>query len=138
MADHASLAEVEISLLRPLTPEETVLAERLLRLAQATLRSRVADLESKMFNDADYALRVSAVETSAVVRVIRNPEGMIQEAIGPFSGSRGSDEAPGELVFSKREWASLGVGTGAFTIVPHLQMPTSADLPPDMWVERYA
>lgn len=128
---HASVVDVQTVMMRALTAPETELAERLLTVAASTLRGRIAGLEERMLTDLDFADLVSYTEASAVKRVLQNPEGISYETIGPFSAQRPQSQITDGVSFTKAELAALGVGSGAFTIRPHMERPTlPAGVPP--------
>lgn len=130
---HATTVDVATVLMRELTVEESDLVTRLLRLAAATLRGRVSGLEDRMSVDVDFADKVNYVESVAIARIIRNPEGYSYEVIGPYAVQRPSGEIVGSFEFTAKDLAMLGVGTGAFTIRPYLAPATltaPAGMPP--------
>lgn len=122
---HATIVDVETVLLRELTDPESDLASKMLMVAAGMLRQRVPGLEDRMASDLDFADRVNYVESKAVARALRNPEGITYETIGPFSAQR-PQQSVGEdgVSFTKQELSSLGVGSGAFTVRPYLARPT--------------
>lgn len=131
---HASVVDVQTVMMRALTDPETELAERLLTVAASILRGRIAGLEERMLSDLDFADLVSYTEARAVKRVLQNPEGLSYETIGPFAAQRPQSQISDGVSFTAAELAALGVGSGAFTIRPHMERPT---LPPGMpppWV----
>lgn len=130
---HAATTDVETVLLREMTDEETDLATRLLRLASATLRGRISGLEERMSTDADFADKVNYVESAAVARIIRNPDGYSYEVIGPYAIQRPTGEIVGSFDFTAKDIAFLGVGTGAFSIRPYMApatLPENSGFPP--------
>lgn len=135
---HATTTDVAILLLRELEPNELELAERLLLLAAANLRTRIADLELRMVEDPDFDLTVSHVEASAVKRVLENADGIAYEVIGPFSSQRPVQPDAGGLVFTKSELASLGIGSGAFTIRPYMDTGSEHCFPDELGGWLYA
>lgn len=104
--------------------EETVLAATLLADAEGRLTGRVPTLLLTASDDADYRSRVVAIESEAVARVLRNPDGYRSESTGPFSYQLDTRAAAGFLTILKEEWQALGVST-AGTIAPYLPMPTT-------------
>ena len=121
---HANIADVETVLLRDLTDPESDLASKMLMVAAGMLRQRIPGLETRMVEDLDFADRVNYVEAKAVARALRNPDGITYETIGPYAAQRPAASAAEDGVsFTKVELASLGVGSGAFTIRPHLERP---------------
>jgi hypothetical protein len=137
MAAHATLADIEPLLMRNLTEVEVTLTEVQLQLAQATLRMKIPGLEARMDLEPDFALLVRNVEASAIVRMIRNPDGTTYEVIGPFARTRPASADAGSFAFLPSELAQLGVTGGAFTIVPYMAPPelTWDNLPP--WYQDF-
>ena len=58
------------------------------------------------------------VESNAVLRVLRNPEGYRQETEGNYGYSLSAAVASGHLFIMDSEWDDLGYRTGAWTITP--------------------
>ncbi|MFP5022041.1 hypothetical protein [Pseudonocardia phyllosphaerae] len=79
------------------------------------LRQRVPNLDGRMREDASFRDTVVYVEASAVARAVSNLAAY--ESIGPYS-IRSSGNEDGVFAFSASELRLLGVGVGAFTIVP--------------------
>ena len=115
---HANPSDVEVVLMREMTDEESALADRLLVLAAAELRGKIADLDTKML-DPDFDTRVNYVETVAVDRILKNPDGYSYEVIGPYAVQR-PNVGSGGFEFTASELAKLGVGSGAFSITPYM------------------
>lgn len=135
---HATTTDVATLLLRELEPSELVLAERLLKLAAANLRTRIADLELRMEEDPDFDLTVSHVEASAVKRVLEDVGGITYEVIGPFASQRPAQPDAGSLAFTTGELASLGIGSGAFTIRPYMDTGSEHCFPHELGGWLYA
>lgn len=121
----AELTDVEARLGR--TVEETqeqLLALTLLGDAEVRLVMRLPSLLAQAADDDALLARVIAVESAAVVRVLRNPEGFRSEATGPFSYSLDTRAASGFLTILDEEWRQLGL-SGAFTIDPTPDLPST-------------
>lgn len=130
---HANTDDVRTVLLRDLTDVELDLAERLVVVAASILRRRIPDLDERISTDLDFGDLVSYVEAKAVARVLRNPEGVTYETIGPFAQQRPASSASEDGVsFTKAELSMLGIGSGAFTITPYMERPTLgvSEVPP--------
>lgn len=131
---HANTTDVETVLLRTLTDTETDFANLLLPVAAATLRRRIATLDDRMTLDADFGSLVRYVEASAVARILRNPDAVKYEVVGPFSSQRA--DVASAFGFTDEELSILGVGSGAFSIKPHLAPATlPAGTYPDWWYD---
>lgn len=119
---YASLADVVVSLGRPLTEDEETQADALLERVENRVRVRLTDLDTRL-QEPTYIATLVEVEADAVARVLRNPGGLLQEQDGDYAYTRfrhARDVPPGQLALSSDEWARLGVSTGAFTITPSL------------------
>ncbi|MFE2912822.1 Gp19/Gp15/Gp42 family protein [Kitasatospora indigofera] len=117
---YATVQDVEDRYLGQLTTDEQALAEVLLGDAENLIRSRVRDLDTRV-TDPNYLAAVVQVESNAVLRVVRNPDGYRQEMDGNYSYSISAAVASGFLSILDNEWALLGVRPGAFTITPVLR-----------------
>ena len=111
---------------RPLSAEETTVANTLLEDAWVMLKRhatrREVDLEDQILTDDDLFAEVVRVMATAVLRVLKNPDGKVQEAGDDYSYTRGSGDADGSLKFTDDELDDLLPGlaeTGrAFTYDP--------------------
>jgi hypothetical protein len=102
MADLAVISDVE-TLFRPLADDELALGDRLIRMASARLRAKVANLDLRIATGDLDPLTVTDVVASMVVRVLRNPEGVTQETIGPMGATFSAQVAPGFLMVTPDE-----------------------------------
>ena len=119
MADYATVADVT-SRWRPLTAAETTVAGALLADASAILRARVPRLDDRVDDDTLDAALPRSVCVQMVLRVLRNPDGLISEQIDDY-GIRRADSAAGSLHVTSDELALLTEAPGsgaAFTIAP--------------------
>lgn len=94
--------------------------DKLLKQVEAILKSRIPDLDERVEKDEDYRERVIAVEASAVARIMRNPEGLMQESEGNYTVMLQSSAASGQMLITDEEWRWLGVGAGVSTVSPDL------------------
>lgn len=106
---------------RELTEPETALAYVLAGDAERILASRTSD---HTLDALDPAL-VAQVAASAVVRVLRNPDGFRSESAGGVSYTIDTRAAAGFLTILADEWALLGLiapssNGGAFSFGPSL------------------
>jgi hypothetical protein len=134
MANPVLITDLEARF-RPLSPAERTTAQALLDDAWAILLTRRPGLVQHMEEDAVSTATVRAVVAAMIVRVLRNPEGWVTEAVDDWSGRRGESAAAGSLYVSDAELALLapgGVGDGAFTIRP--MGVRAASQPPDPWL----
>lgn len=120
MAVYAYVGDVEATW-RQLSAEETGVAAVLLERVSALIRASVTDVDTRIAADPDLALIARGVAVDAVLRVLRNPDGKIQEAIDDYSYRRADPVADGALYLTDRELAQLApvwTASGAFTIRP--------------------
>lgn len=111
---------------RPLSGQETVNAETFLADAWVMLKRRMAvegvDIEAQIALDADLSADVVRVLATAVLRVMKNPDGKSRESIDDYSWSRDEATAAGLLYFTDDELDGLIPGSGesgrAFMVDP--------------------
>lgn len=121
MTNPAAVADV-VSRWRPLSEPEQVNADTFLDDAWRMLRRRVTTLEDDITDDTsgDLEAEVVRVVCTAVLRVMKNPDGKRQESIDDYSWSRDQAVSAGLLYFTAEELNALladGAGpSGAFSI----------------------
>lgn len=111
---------------RPLSDQEQINAGTFLddawRMLKRQLTSQGYDIEALMTDDPEVVSEVVRVLASAVLRVMKNPDGKRQEAIDDYSWTRDQAVSSGLLYFTDDETSSLipGVSGGrrAFMIDP--------------------
>lgn len=115
---YASHADVSARLGRELTTEEQTLVETRLADAERMLSRRVdlaAGIDAETFAEAD----VVRVEADMVLRLVRNPQGYLQETDGSYSYMLSREVASGKLEVTREEWRTLGVrSSGMFVLYP--------------------
>lgn len=116
MANPATVADV-VARWRPLSTQETTNAQTFLDDAWVMLKRRVSDLEALMVDDADLTAEVVRVLATAVLRVLKNPDGKRQESIDDYSWTRDQAVSTGLLYFTDEELGDLTPdgNSGAFT-----------------------
>lgn len=121
MANPATTADL-VSRWRPLTAQETVNGETFLADAWGMLKRRIDDLDALVAADADLSAEVVRVMATAVLRVMKNPDGKRQESVDDYSWQRDQAVSAGLLYFTDDELEELVPGTGvkgrAYTIDP--------------------
>lgn len=135
-------ADVETRLGRTLTAPEGLQVEAWLEDLEALVLVRVPDLADRVDSGLPSVAVVKSVFCSAVIRVLRNPEGLRQhtESIDDYSVTKTIDvtASAGSLYLSDDEWALLIPGTtgDAFTIRPYGAPDLGAGwwVHPDQWV----
>ncbi|MGH3996682.1 MAG: Gp19/Gp15/Gp42 family protein [Pseudonocardiaceae bacterium] len=96
---------------RPLTSAEDLVAATLLEDAWVMLKThatrRGVDIEDQITTDVDLRASVIRVLATAVLRVLKNPEGKTQESIDDYAYTRSGDVAGGALGFTDDELGDL-------------------------------
>src|SRR5690242_19454400 len=102
MANPATTADLEARW-RPLSDQETTNGQTFLDDAWRMLRRRFSDLETEVEADEDLAAEVVRVMATAVLRVMKNPDGKRQESIDDYSWTKDQSVSAGLLYFSVDE-----------------------------------
>lgn len=104
-----------------LSPEETGLVNVRLEDVERMIRRRIPDLDDRVSAGLINAEDVVQVESDAVLRLARNPDGYLSETDGDYTYTLSKDLAGGKLEILPDEWAALGVsGSGVFALTPYL------------------
>jgi hypothetical protein len=109
----ATTADLE-SRWRPLTTQQTVNGQTFLDDAWGILRRRIPTLEAAMADPdtgADLTAEVVRIMATAVLRVMKNPDGKRQESIDDYSWTRDQAVSAGLLYFSDLELDDLVPGS---------------------------
>lgn len=125
MPNPATTADV-VARWRPLSAQETTNAQTFLDDAWVMLKRRMAvegvDIDAQIAGDADLESDVVRVLATAVLRVMKNPDGKSRESIDDYSWSRDEAVSAGLLYFTDDELDGLIPGAGekgrAFMIDP--------------------
>jgi len=118
---YASAADVEAIYGKTLTTEETTLVGRRLDQVERMLFRRIPDLDEKIAAEEIDLADVVDIEAEAVLRVIRNPEGMRSETDGNYGYQLSSEAADNSLRILPEEWLTLGIRPSKmFSITPYL------------------
>ncbi len=116
---YATAEDVQAVLGRTLTPEETTLVTRRLAQVERMLPRRVPDLVEKIDAEEIDQADVVDIEPEAVLRVIRNPDGIYSESDGSYTYTKSAAAADNSLRITAEGWQTLGIRTGKmFTIAP--------------------
>ncbi|AHJ86629.1 head-tail adaptor Ad1 [Mycobacterium phage CRB1] len=107
-------------------PEVMALIERRLAQVERMIKRRIPTLDLKVATDATFKADLIDIESDAVLRLVRNPEGYISETDGAYTYQLASDLSQGKLVILDDEWTTLGVNrlSRMSTIAPNIVMPT--------------
>lgn len=136
MANPATTAAV-VSRWRTLSAQETTNAQTFLDDAWRMLRRRLDDLEARVEADPDLEGEVVRVMATAVLRVMKNPDGKRQESIESYSWTRDQSVSAGLLYFTADELSDLLADVTdsgrAFSIDPLADRDWSAFGSSDCW-----
>lgn len=102
----ATVDEV-VELFRPLSAAEQSLTRGLLRRASAIIRGRYPDVDARVAAGTLSADTASLAAINMVLPVLRNPNGLRSESVGPFSRAFDVSRAAGLLVLTADEEALL-------------------------------
>lgn len=122
---YASFEDVQLRFFRELTPEERPLVEQRLADAENKIRRKIKDLDTRIIDDPAYEDLVRQICADAVIRLVRNPEGYIQETDGNYTYQLSQASADGRLTILPEEWADLGVRKGISVIHNIPRLPDS-------------
>ncbi len=98
----ATVGEVA-EVFRPLTLAEQSLARALLRRASALIRGRFPNLDQRIASGTIPAETAGQAAINMVLPVLRNPNGLRAESVGPFSRTFDVSRAAGLLVLTAAE-----------------------------------
>lgn len=105
-------------------PEIEALIEVRLDDVERLISKRISDLSTQA-SDPTFLADLIQVESDAVLRLARNPEGYLSETDGNYTYMLRQELSTGELEILPREWNTLGVTkSGMFFITPNPVMPT--------------
>ena len=108
MANPAVVADITARW-RTLTDQETTNATAFLGDAWVKLKRTLTTLEDDIAADesGDLEAATVAVLVTAVLRVLKNPDGFKQESLDDWSGTRDGSASAGALFFTDEELSSL-------------------------------
>lgn len=115
---YATPADVAAYWAKTLDDAETTMVQRRLEQVERLIRKRIPDLDTKV-EDPDYLADVVQVEADAVLRYVRNADGITLETDGNYTYERKVDTEATKLQLLPEEWETLGVRQSRmFTLVP--------------------
>ncbi len=118
---YASLSDVVARLGRELSDEESVLVGTRLEDVERMIVRRIPDLEEKVSAGSVVEEDLIQVEAEAVLRLVRNPDGLYMETDGNYSYQFSRESASGRLEIRPEEWRMLGVRPGGvFSLAPSI------------------
>lgn len=106
---YAEAADVQAVLGRTLTAEETALVERRLAQVERKILRRIPDLADQIAAEEIDQADVVDIEAEAVLRVIRNPEGLYSEQEGSYGYQLSREATDNSLRITAEEWERLGI-----------------------------
>lgn len=116
---YASADDVAALLARELDAAETAMVDRRLDQVERMILRKIPDLAGQTEAGQIDADDVRDIEAEAVLRVVRNPDGIYSESDGSYTYTKSAAAADNSLRLTAEEWETLGVRVGKmFTIVP--------------------
>jgi len=100
----------------------TLITTRLADVERLILK-RIPDLADQITAGTIDQADVVQVESDAVLRLARNPEGYMSETDGSYTYQLSSQLASGNLEILPSEWAILGLRQGFFSMEPKICLP---------------
>lgn len=121
---YATAADVQAVLGRQLTTEETALVERRLAQVERMNLRRIPDLAGQTEAGEIDRADVVDIEAEAVLRLVRNLEGLRSETDGTYGYQLSTEAADNRLRITAEEWQTLGIRPSKmFSIAPNLVAP---------------
>lgn len=125
MTDLASASDVS-AVFGDLTPLQSTQVGAWLARLSAMVRLRIPTFDARIVASPDLGVLAKGVLVDAVVRVLRNPDGKLQESIDDYSYRRADSVADGALYLTDAEWRllvdpSVSATSAAFTVRPQGQ-----------------
>jgi hypothetical protein len=120
----ATASDVQAVSGRTLSTEETALVNRRLEQVERMIVRRIPDLLEQIDAGALDGADVVDIEAEAVLRVVRNPDGLYSENDGQYGYQLSREAADNSLRILPEEWQTLGIRPSKmFSITPNLVMP---------------
>lgn len=121
----AQISDVTAFWARTPSPEEQVLIQRRLEQAERLLKKSIPDFDQKCSADEVFKADVIDIEAEAVLRLVRNHEGLLSETDGNYTYMLQSTNPNRKLEILPEEWEALGVRRTRMSIlVPDVVMPS--------------
>jgi hypothetical protein len=117
---YATWDDVQVRLGRSLSPSEQQQVAAWLEDIESTIKSRIPNLDALVAAGTLLASVLVKIESAAIIRVLRNPDGKLTERIDDYSWTRDNSTATGALCLTDEEWDELTPSGSyeAFTIRP--------------------
>lgn len=134
----ATISDVSTRLGRPITDSnEVAQVEAWLEDIEAIILNRLPDLPARVAEGSPSVVVLAAVESNAVIRKIKNPDGLVSEGVDDYNYRLNENARKGELFLTDDEWDLLtpGAPDGAWTITPGGARRQRGEwVHPDVWV----
>lgn len=134
----ATISDVSTRLGRPITDlNEVAQVQAWLEDIEAIILNRLPDLATRVAAGSPSVAVVAAVESNAVIRKIKNPDGKVSEGVDDYNYRLNENARKGELFLTDDEWDLLtpGAPDGAWTITPGGARRQRGEwVHPDVWV----
>lgn len=117
---YATTEDIEARIGRDLDDAERLIAQQRLEDVELIILGRIPDLHTRVTAGTVSVDVVAMVEADSVIRILRNPEGVVGESDGNYSYQLNWATVSGRLDLSPEEWRLLGYTKNAFTIVPEI------------------
>lgn len=128
---YATAEDVAVRWARELSCEEAALVNVRLEDVERMIRRRIPELDEMIAAGVMNVEDVVQVESDAVLRLARNPEGYMSETDGNYTYMLQNDIATGKLGITDDEWEILGVVRDRFfTLRPYAQVDGGTYQPP--------
>lgn len=121
---YATPTDIEQRLGRTLDDSEATIVGARLEDIEELIFQRIPDLGEKIASGKIRQRLVVMVESEAVMRLIRNPDGYTQETDGNYSYTIDARVASGRLSILPDEWAMLGVNRSVVLLSPDINLPS--------------
>lgn len=127
---YATADDVAVRWAKELSAEESALVETRLEDVERMIKRRIPGLDTEIEAGRIDVEDVVQVESDAVLRLARNPEGYASETDGNYMYQLRSDLASGKLEITDDEWEILGVTRrGFFYLTPYPVLDGQVDNP---------
>ena len=110
--------DIQPRLGRELTESEAEIVAIRLDDAERLIRHRIPDLLARVSANTIDEFDVRYIEAEAVLRLIRNQDGIQSESDGNYSYQLNYQVASGKLSINDDEWRLLGISSGVHVIRP--------------------
>lgn len=129
MADALASTSDIVDAWRLLVGDEIHVARSKLTFASAIVRAEIRDVDDRITAGTLDPNLVTGVVVEMVLRVMRNPDGKVEEQIEDYRYRLDSAQSTGGMYLSDVERALLGPRAGrAFSIAPQIDAPTYANV----------